>query len=478
MTIGLRAPWAAVDFEALVRAFPPPPEYFDSLFLATPDHLDRLKLSRAQERVRQAASVPFFAARWAEHKVGPDDLRSLDDLWKFPAYDVEDLRRDIEAKPPFGTYQGVSTENAGREPQRIYFSGGTTGKVRPTLYTQWDREVSALFMARALYRQGVRPGDLVLNSYQYSTFNGGALFDEAAHHWLNCVVISTSSGNVTPSEKQAQLAAEFRATCIMTTGDHLMRIVEVARTLGYDPLVDFNIRAVSGLGDRKSPEEVQAILDAVGVDEFYDSYGFHEIGLLGVECPEHDGVHIFEEAYEVQIVDPDTGERVPDGQLGSMVVTEFFKTGSPQIRYNTLDLSWLYPREQCRCGSWMRRIGPFSGRADNMVKLRGINIWPEAIGLAASDLAGIEPDYFVHARRVDGRDDMLVSVVSRRDPAEFSALAVQVEEALQRRFGLKFSAEVVAPGAIDELTEVHTAPKPKRFRDERPIAGRTAGPET
>jgi len=183
----------------------------------------------------------------------PDTLRSIDDLWKFPAYDVEDIRRDIEENPPFGTYQGVVTDLAPREPQRLYFSGGTTGKVRPTLYTQWDREVSALFMARALYRQGVRPGDVVLNSYQYSTFNGGALFDEAAHHWLNCVVISTSSGNVTPSEKQVQLAADYAATCIMTTGDHLMRIIEVARELGYDPLVDLNIRAVSGLGIERAP---------------------------------------------------------------------------------------------------------------------------------------------------------------------------------------------------------------------------------
>jgi phenylacetate-CoA ligase len=473
VTVGIRRPWVAVDFEELVRAFPPAPDYFDTLFLADPDELDRLKLSRAQQRVRQAAAVPFFAALWENAKVGPRDLQTLDDLWKFPSYDVDDIRRDIESHPPFGSYQGVRPELANREPQRVYFSGGTTGRVRPTLYTQWDREVSSLFMARALYRQGVRPGDIVLNSYQYSTFNGGALFDEAAHHWLNCIVISTSSGNVTSSEKQAQLAVEYGATCIMTTGDHLMRIVDVAKELGYDPRTDFNIRAVSGLGDRKSPDEIASILAAVGVSEFYDSYGFHEIGSLGVECPEHDGVHVFEEAYEVQIVDPETGERLPDGELGAMVVTEFFKTGSPQIRYNTLDLSWLYPREQCACGSWMRRIGAFSGRADNMVKLRGINIWPEAIGLVATDLEAVEPDYFVQARRIDGRDDMVISIVSKADAARYEEVARQAESALQQRFGLKFSVEVGPPGWLDDLTEARKAPKPKRFRDDRPIAGST-----
>ena len=185
--------------------------------------------------------------------------------------------------------------------------------------------------------------------------------------------------------------------------------------------------------------------------------------------PEHDGVHIFEEAYEVQLVDPDTGEQVPDGHLGSMVVTEFFKTGSPQIRYNTRDLSWLYPREQCRCGSWMRRIGPFQARRQHRETARNQR-------LARGDRAGrdgpraVEADYFVPAPRVDGRDDMLVSVVRREDPSRFGEIAGQVEHALQQRFGLKFTAEVVPPGSLDELTEVRTAPKPKRFRDDQAIA--------
>jgi phenylacetate-CoA ligase len=202
----------------------------------------------------------------------------------------------------------------------------------------------------------------------------------------------------------------------------------------------------------------------------YHSYGFHEVNLVAVECPEHDGLLIFDDAYVVHVVDPETGERLADGQVGSLVVTEFWKTGSPQFRYNTMDLSYLYPPGQCRCGSWMRRMGRFAGRGDNMVKLRGINIWPEAVGAVALAVPGVESDYFVRVQRVGNRDEMTVSVVSACTGDERVALAAAVEHALRTRFGLKISVEIAVPGALDELTQFHTSPKPIRFRDERKTA--------
>jgi phenylacetate-CoA ligase len=423
-----------------------------------------------QHRARQAERIPFFARLWADAEVTADDLRSLEDLAKFPLYDVDMLRQSIERCPPWGDYQGVRPADALREPLRVYMSGGTTGKSRPTLYTQWDRDVTSLFAARTLYRYGIRPGDTVINAYQYSTFNGGALFDEALHRWLNCIVISTSSGNVTPSEKQVDLAREYQVTAILTTGDHLLRMAAICDSRGIDIRRDLNIRAIGGLGDRKTPDEIRALLDRFGVDEYYETYGFHEVGLVSVECPEHDGLHIFEEAMTLQIVDPTTREALPDGQLGSMVVTEFFKTGSAQFRYNTLDLASLYPREQCRCGSWMRRMTPFAGRGDNMVKLRGVNIWPEAVGNAALGVPGTADDYFVRVQRTNDRDEMVVSVASPEAPADFARIGAAVETALHNKFGLKIAVEVVRPGELDELTETGRSPKPKRFRDERPIA--------
>jgi len=188
---------------------------------------------------------------------------------------------------------------------------------------------------------------------------------------------------------------------------------------------------------------------------------------VSVECPAHDGLHIFEDAFVVQIVDPETGELLPDGEQGALCITELYKTGSPQFRYNIMDLSTLYPRERCECGSWLRKMAPFAGRADNMVKLRGVNVWPEAVGEIARSVPGVAQDWFVRAVRQGRRDEMIVSVTSDADPGAYDPLATAVEARLAERLGVKIRAEVVAPGALDAWTEVGTAPKLKRFRDDR-----------
>jgi phenylacetate-CoA ligase len=452
-----------VDYDEIVRRFPPPPEYFESAYYAGPDEIERTQLARLQQRALSAARVPFFAERWKNAGFDPRGITSLDDLWQAPSYTVDDIRRNIEAHPPWGDYQGVTPGDAMSEPMRVFMSGGTTGQSRPTFYTQWDREVGAILMARALYAQGIRPGDVVLNSWSYGLHNGAFAFDEALYRWLNCVVITTSTGVVTSSKKQIQLAIEYGASAILTTGDYLLRLLDAARELGYDPATDLKIRALANLGQEEVLEQTFGI-------ETFKSYGFHEVQWVAVECPQHDGLHIFEDAFVVQVVDPDTGERLPDGEIGSMVVTELYKTGSPQFRYNIMDLSCLYPRERCACGSWLRKIGPFAGRGDNMVKLRGINVWPEAVGELATAEDGAEPDYFVRAVRDAGRDELIVSVVSGLAQASRDELRERIEHRLHERLGVQIRAEIVGPGELDAWTEVLTAPKAKRFRDERTLA--------
>jgi phenylacetate-CoA ligase len=188
---------------------------------------------------------------------------------------------------------------------------------------------------------------------------------------------------------------------------------------------------------------------------------------VAVECPARQGLHVFEDCYVVQVVDPETGERLPDGEVGALVVTELYKTGSPQFRYNILDLSFLYPREQCACGSWLRRMGPFAGRGDNMVKLRGINVWPEAVGELAIAHARVGSDYFVRAIRAGNRDELVVSVVSEAPAEAFAGIASEIEAVLKSRLGVRILVEVVAPGALDAWTGVDRLPKLKRFRDDR-----------
>ncbi len=455
-----RRPWQAVDYDQLMRAFPPPPEYFERAWYATPEEIERTQLTRLRERALAAARVPFFEHRWNAAGFDARTITTLDDLWRAPAYTVDDIRKSIDAHPPWGDYQGVVPDDALREPLRVYMSGGTTGTSRPTFYTQWDREVGAVLTARALYMQGIRPGDVVLNSWAYGTHNGAFAFDEALHRWLNCVVLTTSTGNVTSTQRQVELAIQYGATAILTTGDYLLRLADAAREMGYDPATDLKIRALPNIGDRN-------ILESTFGAECFSSYGFHEVQWVSVECPAHDGLHIFEDAFVVQIVDPETGERLPDGELGSICITELYKTGSPQFRYNIMDLSYLYPRERCSCGSWLRKMAPFAGRGDNMVKLRGVNVWPEAVGEIATSVAGVEPDYFVRAVRTDNRDELIVSVVSARDPSEFASIAAAVESRLKEQLGVKIGAVVVPPGALDALTGVNVSPKLKRFRDER-----------
>jgi phenylacetate-CoA ligase len=308
--------------------------------------------------------------------------------------------------------------------------------------------------------QGVRPGDVVLNSWSYGTHNGAFSFDEAAYEWLNCVVITTSTGNVTSSRRQVELALAYGATAILSTGDYLLRLADVARDMGVDPRADLALRAIPNIGDTALLEETFGL-------PCYATYGFHEVQSVAVECPARDGLHVFEDAFVVQVVDPDTGEPLPDGETGALVVTELYKTGSAQFRYNIMDLSHLMPRGRCACGSWLRKIGPFAGRGDNMVKLRGVNIWPEVVGETATAVPGTAPDYFVRAVREDNRDEMVVHVVSAGDPAGFPDLAAAVEHALRERLGVRIRAEIARPGELDAWTGVDVSPKLKRFRDER-----------
>jgi phenylacetate-CoA ligase len=456
---GFRRPHQAVDYTTLEGRFPPPPDYFETAWLDDPDTIERKQLTRLQARAHAAQRVPFFASRWEAAGFDSRSLTSLDQLDQAPAYTVDDIRSSIELHPPYGDYQGVLPSDALREPMRLYTSGGTTGRSRPTLYTAWDREVGALLTARALYLQGIRPGDVVLNAWAYSTHNGAHIMDEALYKWLNCIVITTGTGNVTASRKQIELALDYGATAILTTGDYLLHLAGVAREMGVEP-TELGLKALPNIGDSEKLEATFGV-------PVLESYGFHEVQWVAVECGAGDGLHIFEDAYIVQIVDIETGRPLPDGEQGAVCITELYKTGSPQFRYNIMDLSTIYPRDRCECGSWLRKMAPFAGRGDNMVKLRGVNVWPEALGDIATGVTGTGDDYFVRAFRRDDRDEMLVSVVSAVDESEDAALATEVEAALHDAVGVRIAATIVRPGALDAKTGFGQVAKLIRFEDAR-----------
>ena len=295
MSKGIRRPHEVVDYDQLTQSYPPPPEYFDSTYLESRDEIERKQLSRLKDRALRAYQVPFFKRRWDAAGFDPNSITSLNDLSRVPFYTVDDIRKSIEANPPLGDYQGVLPKDAAKEPMRVFMSGGTTGTSRPTLYTAWDREAGAILTARALYQQGIRPGDTVLNAWAYSTHNGAFSMDEALYKWLNCVVLTTGTGTVTSSQRQIELAVQYGAKAILTTGDYLLRLAEKAREMGIDPKKDLQLTALPNIGDRASLEETFG-------GENYASYGFHEVQWIATECPARQGLHIQEDSIQTRCV--------------------------------------------------------------------------------------------------------------------------------------------------------------------------------
>ena len=211
VSVGLRRPYRGGRLRRARRgATRRRPSTSSGPWLAPPEEIERMQLAGCSSgrwpRIRCRSS----RRRWDAAGFDPRRSAASTTSGRVPSYTVDDIRRSIEAHPPWGDYQGVTPADALREPMRVYMSGGTTGKSRPTFYTQWDREVGAVLMARALYMQGIRPGDVVLNSWAYGTHNGAFSFDEALYRWLNCVVLTTGTGNVTSSERQVELADRVR----------------------------------------------------------------------------------------------------------------------------------------------------------------------------------------------------------------------------------------------------------------------------
>ena len=209
--------------------------------------------------------------------------------------------------------------------------------------------------------------------------------------------------------------------------------------MGLDPAKDLAIRSLAtNIGNEEILEDI------FGVPAL-STYGFHEVQFVAAECPARQGLHVFEDAFDVDVVDVDTGAPLPDGETGALVVTEMYKTGSAQFRYNIMDLSFRYPRERCECGSWLRRIGKFAGRGDNMVKLRGVNVWPEGVRSHRHRRAR-RPARVLRDGATPGRPRRADSVAVESDvpEADRSALAAQIERALQDALGVRLGVEVVA----------------------------------
>ena len=440
-----------------------PEAYFEEKFYWPPERHRRLREVKLKRELQRAWNIPFFKRLWDRAGFNPGMFRSLDDLNKIPIYTVDDIRESIEKNPPYGDYQGV-IPGPGQTGLRMYASGGTTGKPRPTVYTAWDRVVGSLISSRAMFLHGFSPGDIILNSWSYSTHNGAWSFDENLFWWLGCLPITASIGKVTSSIQQLNLAKDYGAASILASADYLLHLKAVADREGFRR-EDFQLRYFHTIGD------VQSVTEAWGAPA-YEAYAFHEVQCIAAECLFRGGLHVFDDAFILEVVDPETSEVLPPGELGDLVVTCLYKTGSPQIRYNIKDLSRIH-YGTCACGSESTRMESLAGRSDTMVKLRGINIWPEAVGSILKEAVGSHIEYFCVAYNDHNREEMLALVEKPRmvSDAELVDFGNKLESAIRDRLEVKINVKVFAEGTLDELTGKGNAAKLRRFQDEREKGG-------
>jgi phenylacetate-CoA ligase len=360
--------------------------------------LEAIQLRRLRSVVERVYNtVPFYKKRFDEAGLKPDDVTTLDDLRKLPFTYKEDLRDNY----PFGMFT-VPMDNV----VRIHASSGTTGKPTVVGYTARDIQTWSELMARTLMAGGATKGDIIHNAYGYGLFTGGLGFHYGAEK-LGASVIPISGGN---TKRQVMIMTDFAPTILTCTPSYALLIAEVAEEMGVD-FRDFHFKA-GIFGAEPWSEQMREEIEKKLALKAMDIYGLSEIIGPGVsvECIEaQNGLHIFEDHFIPEIIDPESEEVLPYNTPGELVFTTITKEAFPVIRYRTRDISILYP-EPCRCGRTMVRMGRVRGRSDDMLIIRGVNVFPSQIESVLMEFDGIEPHYQLGVER-EGRLDSLSVMV-------------------------------------------------------------------
>ena len=452
-----------VSHGRLTREYPLGPAFLDTVARLSRDELRRLQDRRFRRLMKRAWQVPFYRRLWTARGLSAADIRGLDDIGKLPAYGKADLMRSVEEHPPFGDYHGLDT--GGEHPPVVFHTtSGTTGRPQPLFWGPRSRELQNLLLARGYLFQGVRSSDVVQSVYGHGVINGGHYVRETFLHFVNALFISAGTGVETRSRTQVEYMRDFGVTVLVGFVDYIRHLAEVAREMGLEPGRDIKLRLIIGHRGRESRDELSR---AWGGAEVFDWYGVGDTGLIAAEGPDHAGLYVMEDAHHVDIIDPDTHTPVPDGEAGNICVTVLGKDDVfPVVRFNTNDLSSVLPGAS-PLGLTLRRLAGFLGRSDNMVKLRGINVYPTAIGDRLRGQPRATGEFLCRVDRNEGRDEMTVAIEVRADPSEHAALTAAYRERLRAGLGVEVSVELVAPGALAPLTGIERRQKPIRLIDNR-----------
>lgn len=456
--------WHSLDFDQLTRDYPPPPDFFKTTFKLSRDELRVIQEKRFLATVARGWEIPFFQRHWGEAGISRGDIRTLDDLQKLPPYGVAEIRDSIARNPPFGDFMGLSPADGKTMPLVLQTSGGTTGMPRPMLYCPQDRETMAILGGRRFALHGVRPGDLVLVTYSLGLGNGGMAPREALWRYTGAVPVMTGSGANTPTRRQIEIIKAWGVQVVLGFPSYLRHMALVARDeMGIDP----RTLGVRLLGTHLGMDDRGQIEDLWGAKAF-DMYGTHESGMMGAECHAQSGMHVQEDAFILEIADPETGKILADGEKGTIYITTLYKYGAPQIRFNVNDIS-AFRTDACPCGGTQRRLARIFGRNDNMIKLRGVNVFPEAIGAAVAEDARSNGEFFCFVDRIGeaGIDQMAVHVEVRDGDADRETMRADLERRLKEVLGVKVAVVLVNRGALDPYTGTSQISKIKRVMDRR-----------
>lgn len=404
------------------------------------DYLRELQLERLRKVVQHSYDhVELFRRRMEERKLFPADVRSLADIAKLPFMVKADLRDTY----PFGLFAVPMSEVV-----RLHASSGTTGKPIVVGYTRSDLEVWMEVVKRAMASCGLNRTDVIQVSYGYGLFTGGL----GAHYGaeaLGATVVPTSGGN---TKRQIMLMRDFGTTAICCTPSYFNFMIEQAAAEGID-MRKLPIKA--GLfGAEPWTEEMRKRIEAASGIKAYDIYGLSEIigPGVGIECRCQKGMHIFEDHFYPEIINPETGEVLPDGEFGELVLTTLTKVAMPMIRYRTRDLTRIIA-EPCECGRTLRRIERISSRSDDMFIIRGVNVFPSQIETALLSIEGTMPHYNIILYTENGLDNIEVDVEINE---ELFSDKVRSMEDLQHRLtaavegliGIRVRVKLVAPNTI------------------------------
>ncbi|MEM0986580.1 MAG: phenylacetate--CoA ligase family protein [Pseudomonadota bacterium] len=453
----------AVDWEALQSDHPVGDAFLD-FARKSEDEIRQHQECLFKRCVARAWQIPFYQRLWGEAGIEPGDIRGIDTLSSLPSFDKSDIMESIALAPPFGDFGGLEGAGEhGRPPVIMHTTSGTTGTPQVLLFGAKSREAQNLLLGRLYRFQGLRPDDVVHSVYGHGMINGGHYVREAVIHWTSAIFMSAGTGVETRSARQVELMRDFGATVIVGFADYIKKLARVAVEQGIDPVEDLNIRMVSGHLGR---EDKTALSDAWGGVDCFDWYGVGDTGCIAGEGPDRNGLYVMEDAQYLEVCDIDTGKPVPDGGDGDMICTCLYKDDIyPIIRFNTHDVTRVRT-DRSDLGLSFKRIEGFLGRSDNMVKIRGINIFPQAMGPLLEEDAAFAGEFICKAIRDDaGRDEFIVhaEVEGSRD----AAVTERFKALLKQKIGIDCGVELVAPGALAPLTQTEVRQKPIRLIDER-----------